>query len=160
MAEDKIITIPLEYTRHFHGSLIAMRGLNNSIYLYSKEDFKKVNEQIDKNIQKHSLNYPQFKEFLLAGTVESKINEAGEITVPGFLYEYLGTDGQISFKKLTNWLEVKRRGPTECSCNDPLCAKCLSVNCRNTECTVHTQESKRRYAESRTEFKIDNKSEK
>ncbi len=29
-----------------------------------------------------------------------------------------------------------------CLCNEPTCAKCLSVNCKDDNCPVHTKENK------------------
>ena len=30
----------------------------------------------------------------------------------------------------------------KCVCDDPTCAKCLSINCQNKDCPVHTKERK------------------
>lgn len=33
----------------------------------------------------------------------------------------------------------------KCLCDTPLCAKCLSVNCEDKDCKVHTPEAKMRW---------------
>jgi len=33
----------------------------------------------------------------------------------------------------------------KCLCKEPLCAKCLGVNCREDNCKVHTLENKIKY---------------
>ena len=30
----------------------------------------------------------------------------------------------------------------KCQCNEPGCAKCLSVNCQDKDCLIHTKEAK------------------
>ncbi len=33
----------------------------------------------------------------------------------------------------------------QCLCTEPLCAKCLSVNCQDKECHIHTIKAKNKY---------------
>ncbi len=33
----------------------------------------------------------------------------------------------------------------KCLCNNPTCAKCLSVNCEDENCVVHTKKAKEIY---------------
>jgi hypothetical protein len=37
---------------------------------------------------------------------------------------------------------TRKKAGTECQCDDPQCGKCLSSNCRDESCTVHTQRNK------------------
>jgi hypothetical protein len=32
----------------------------------------------------------------------------------------------------------------KCQCDDPSCAKCLTVNCKDDECPIHTMEEKKK----------------
>lgn len=40
--------------------------------------------------------------------------------------------------------EKKRLG-VKCECNNPICAKCLSVNCQDDNCPTHSLESKKKW---------------
>lgn len=35
----------------------------------------------------------------------------------------------------------------ECKCVDPLCAKCLLVNCKDSSCKIHPEDKKREFRE-------------
>lgn len=39
-------------------------------------------------------------------------------------------------------MENKTNEQKKCLCNEPFCAKCLSVNCEVDNCLVHTKEHK------------------
>lgn len=41
--------------------------------------------------------------------------------------------------------EVSLEGAKECECKDPLCAKCLLVNCQDDTCTVHPLPKKKEF---------------
>lgn len=43
-----------------------------------------------------------------------------------------------------------------CNCDEPLCAKCLSVNCKDKNCITHTQENKDRWKRRREVGNADN----
>jgi len=36
----------------------------------------------------------------------------------------------------------------KCLCDDPTCAKCLSLNCEDKECRVHTKEKKQAWQQN------------
>jgi hypothetical protein len=33
----------------------------------------------------------------------------------------------------------------KCLCNEPLCAKCLSTNCKDKNCQIHSRETKMKW---------------
>ena len=35
-----------------------------------------------------------------------------------------------------------------CNCDTPYCAKCLSVNCQDKNCNIHTQEAKKKWRDN------------
>jgi hypothetical protein len=39
-------------------------------------------------------------------------------------------------------MENESNKQIKCLCNEPQCAKCLSVNCGDKECQIHTKEAK------------------
>ncbi|KKR21576.1 MAG: hypothetical protein UT48_C0006G0028 [Parcubacteria group bacterium GW2011_GWE2_39_37] len=46
--------------------------------------------------------------------------------------------------------QIKKDLGVKCTCNDEHCAKCLLVNCKDENCTVHTNERKENF---RTKYK-------
>ena len=38
--------------------------------------------------------------------------------------------------------DLKKVAPKRCLCDNSKCAKCLSVNCQDPECLIHTKENK------------------
>lgn len=47
-------------------------------------------------------------------------------------------------------IKVKsEREPRKCICEEPLCGKCLSINCEDPECTIHTKSMKELYKKRR-----------
>jgi hypothetical protein len=39
-------------------------------------------------------------------------------------------------------IESTKNNKKTCACKTPLCAKCLSSNCQNKDCPVHTKQAK------------------
>ncbi len=42
----------------------------------------------------------------------------------------------------------------KCLCDEPQCAKCLSVNCEDKDCLIHTKEAKIKWQKN---WEVDNK---
>ncbi len=40
---------------------------------------------------------------------------------------------------------LKKKLGVKCTCNEPTCAKCLGVNCKDSNCPVHTMSMKKSY---------------
>lgn len=57
------------------------------------------------------------------------------------IYNIAWGDGKRDTLKNMSYENYKER-TRECLCNEPSCAKCLGVNCEDSECKIHTQEAK------------------
>lgn len=90
----------------------------------------------------------------LATEEDSKrvIGEAGAEALLGngdMIYKDMDTKEMIRVQ--TPYIEseevdklVKKLRTRECLCDNPLCAKCLLINCNDDDCKVHTQENKKK----------------
>lgn len=105
------LQLPNEFSRIWSQNVLASRGSNNSICVYTKEEYTIVETKIDENIQKFGLIYPNFKNFIMAGLVECPVSEKGELMLPNFLVEYMGPTGEVIFEQKSGWLEIKREHP-------------------------------------------------
>lgn len=131
------VKIQHEYFHWFGKDVIAMRGPNNSIYLYQPEKFDEIKNKINSDSKKYDTEYPNFNKNLSLGTVQCHISDDGIIFLPSDLCSHLGSQGNVYFKEFPEWLQLKKSHKNECSCEDPACAKCLHGNCRNPECSIH-----------------------
>jgi hypothetical protein len=136
MEKTVTISLPNDIRTLFQDKAIVCTGPNNSIYLYTPENYVEIDKKIDKNIKEHNLNYPNFKRFIQAGVIECDIKE-DQITIPYFIHKNLGSGNGLCFKIEKSWVSIRRPSNT-CLCDDPKCAKCLSSNCKNPECNIHS----------------------
>jgi CheY-like chemotaxis protein len=121
-------------------NVVITFGPNNSIYLYTPEDFDEVQAKIKENMRDNGPKYPNFHHNVTKGIVSVYVSEKGEITLPEAFYSHLGTTGDIVFESGSKWLSIARDHKNRCKCDDPNCRKCLLGNCKNTECSTHTKQ--------------------
>ncbi len=61
-------------------------------------------------------------------------------------WAWRGFCGEKCFKYIKKELPKLRKQKEEmgikCKCDEPLCAKCLNINCQDDNCPTHTKERK------------------
>lgn len=66
-------------------------------------------------------------------------------------WKYEGHCSEKCLKYITEELPLTRRQKEKlgikCKCDDPLCAKCLLLNCKDNNCLTHTTEQKLKFRE-------------
>lgn len=141
---DKTHAISFPFTEWHGKTVILSRAPARSLFVYLPEEFKKLEEDIERNAVEYALTYPRFREFMRAGLLEAEIAPDGILTIPDYLYTYLGQKGEIEVHRGQYGLEIRRVYEEMCRCDDPSCGKCLAVGCRDDECSTHTREAKAR----------------
>ena len=139
------IKIPEQFKEWYGREVVVIHGMRRRIYIYTPEEFKKLDQKISENIKKHGLTYPRFKEFLMAGTLDVFVSPLGEIDMPDSMASFMGEKGTLDVRQGQFGLEIGMKRPNECSCDNSTCGKCLSSGCKDDDCTIHTKERKEKY---------------
>lgn len=134
--ETILVHLPPLY-QHTNENVFVARGLNNGVYVYTKDGLDRMQRQVDGNSEKYNLKYPNFKKFMLSGIVKTILDKNGNLLLPTFLHKYMGPGDDVEFTQTEHWLEICKKHPDQCRCPDPNCAKCLSGNCRDLNCSIH-----------------------
>lgn len=136
------LQIPSAFSDWFGQTVVLDRGPNNKIFVYQTRNLEEFLEVMSKNHEKHTNSTAPVPEEVAADAV---ISITGNLIIPDSFCAHLGTKGEIEISARHNGLEIKKKHPDECSCDDSGCAKCLAVGCRNDECSTHSMEKKGRF---------------
>lgn len=151
-----------------HERFIEVKGISESWETYNWQPLHKTEvEALDKNIDKfflyiihfeikrenrneENLRAAEYNLFIIPGT--SLRNNEFRIEPASFALR------PISKTRLKKY-EVPDIGTKDlktCLCNEPLCAKCLTVSCKDKNCITHTQKNKDQWKRRREGTNADN----
>lgn len=99
------LAIPVKFRAALGAGAIITRGLDRSLFLYSKENWKKLAAKIS------ALPFSQtdtraFARLMLAGAMEVEIDKSGRVTVPEYLRGYAGLSKDVVVTGLYDRLEI------------------------------------------------------
>ncbi len=81
------ITIPSKFQPQLAEGAVLTRGLDNCLFLFTMEEWKRVAEQI-KEQSFTTANARAFSRLMLAGAMDVKLDSQGRILIPSYLSEY------------------------------------------------------------------------
>jgi len=84
------LTIPAQSRKKLPKDIIMTRGLNDTIYVYSKSDWKKVKKKLA-NLESRQSTSKALREYIdlfKKGAYETKINSKGKLSIPEYLADY------------------------------------------------------------------------
>lgn len=59
----------------------------------------------------------------------------------------VGREYRIQKSALQEYLKLDEIDNVECKCVDPICAKCILINCKDPNCKVHSESKKKEFRE-------------
>lgn len=103
--EKKRISLPKTFRGALGKRVVVTRGLDNCLFVYSHEEWKKVAEKLQ------SLSFVQaetrgFSRFMLSGAAEVDVDAAGRILLPDHQKEYAGLKKKVVFAGVSDRVEV------------------------------------------------------
>lgn len=118
------MTIPSKFQGQLSEGAIITRGLDNCLFVFTNEEWKRVAEQI-KQQSFTTANARAFSRLMLAGAMDVKIDKQGRILIPTYLSEYANLGQKVVVAGLydrleiwneNDWEEYKKK--TESNAND------------------------------------------
>ncbi|MBU1033158.1 MAG: division/cell wall cluster transcriptional repressor MraZ [Patescibacteria group bacterium] len=99
------LSIPVKFRSQLSGGAVVTRGLDRSLFLYTKAEWNKLAEKLA-NLPMGQADNRAFARLMLAGAMEVMIDKSGRVTIPEYLREYSGTTKQVVVTGLYDRLEI------------------------------------------------------
>ena len=103
--EKSRISIPAKFRPQLSEKVVVTRGLDNSLFLYTLEEWKKLAEKLS-TLPIATANTRAFSRLMLAGAMDCELDKLGRIIIPGYLKEFAKIQKKIVFAGLYNRIEV------------------------------------------------------
>jgi len=99
------VAIPPKFRANLIAGCIVTRGLDKSLFIYSKEEWEKLAHKLA-TLPISQKNSRAFTRLMLAGAMDLEIDKQGRIVLPKYLREYAGLKTKVIITGLYNRLEV------------------------------------------------------
>jgi len=99
------ISIPAKFRTQLKSKVVVTRGLDNSLFLYTIEEWKKLAEKLA-SLPISTANTRAFSRLMLAGAMDCDVDKQGRIILPGYLKDFAKIQKKIVFAGLFNRIEV------------------------------------------------------
>ena len=99
------ISIPAKFRTQLGRTVVITRGLDNSLFLYTLEEWNKLAEKLA-NLPISSADTRAFARLMLAGAMDCEVDKQGRIIVPPYLKEFAKIAKKLTFAGLYNRIEV------------------------------------------------------
>ncbi len=99
------IAIPPKFRKELEKGAFLTRGIDNCLFLYTKQEWQKLVDQILK-LPLSQKNSRAFSRLMLAGAYEVRIDKQGRINIPESLKKYAGLEKKVTVCGLYNRLEI------------------------------------------------------
>ena len=99
------ISVPAKFRRDFGGTIVLTRGLDKSLFLYSRKEWQKIASQLSA-LPAGQANTRGFVRLLLAGAEEISLDALGRILIPEHLATYAGLSQEAVITGVYNRLEI------------------------------------------------------
>jgi len=103
------LALPIKFREEFKEGVVITRGLENCLFVYSKNDWQALAEKISKLPLSQS-NARAYSRFLLAGAVDGELDKQGRIIMPLYLRQFAGLKNKVVITGIYNRLEIWSRG--------------------------------------------------
>lgn len=101
----KRLAIPAKFRAGLGDKAVVTRGLDNSLFLYSKKEWQVLAEKLS-SLPLSQSDARGFTRLMLAGAMEVSIDKAGRILIPDYLKEYAGLNKETVVIGLFNRIEI------------------------------------------------------
>jgi MraZ protein len=99
------IAIPAKFRASLKTKVVVTRGLDNSLFLYTLDEWKKLAEKLA-SLSIATANTRAFSRLMLAGAMDCEIDKQGRIILPGYLKEFAKISKRLIFAGLYNRIEI------------------------------------------------------
>jgi len=99
------ISIPAKFRPQLKSKVVVTRGLDNSLFLYTLDEWKKLAEKLA-SLPIATANTRAFARLMLAGAMDCDIDKQGRIILPGYLKEFAKIGKKLVFAGLFNRIEI------------------------------------------------------
>ena len=99
------ISIPAKFRPKLKSKIVVTRGLDNSLFLYSLDEWKKLATKLA-SLPISTANTRAFSRLMLAGAMDCEVDKQGRIILPVYLKEFAKIQKKIVFAGLYNRIEV------------------------------------------------------
>lgn len=101
----KRVAIPVKFRKTLGKKAVLTRGLDNCLYLYSLEEWKKLAEKLAR-LPISRADSRAFARLMLAGAMDVSLDRLGRILIPDYLKSYAGLGKKIVLAGLYNRIEI------------------------------------------------------
>ncbi len=99
------ISIPVKFRGQLKSKVVVTRGLDNSLFLYTIDEWKKLAEKLA-SLPISTANTRAFSRLMLAGAMDCDIDKQGRIVLPGYLKEFAKISKKLIIAGLYNRIEI------------------------------------------------------
>lgn len=99
------IAIPAKFRVQLKKNVVITRGLDNSLFVYTMDEWKKLAEKLA-SLPISTSNTRAFSRLMLAGAMDCEVDKQGRVVVPGYLKDFAKIGKKIIFAGLFNRIEV------------------------------------------------------
>ncbi len=100
------ISIPSKFRPQLKSKkVVVTRGLDNSLFLYSLDEWKKLAEKLA-SLPISTANTRAFSRLMLAGAMDCEIDKQGRIILPQYLKEFARINKKVVIAGLYNRIEI------------------------------------------------------
>jgi len=99
------ISIPAKFRSQLKAKVVVTRGLDNSLFLYTLDEWKKLAEKLA-SLPISTANTRAFSRLMLAGAMDCEVDKQGRIILPAYLQEFARIKKKLVFAGLYNRIEI------------------------------------------------------
>ena len=106
------LAVPIKFRRDLAKGAVVTRGLDNSLFLYTKKEWEKLAEKIA-TLPLSQANSRAFARLMLSGAMDVKIDKQGRMVLPEYLRKYADIKKKVIVAGVYNRLEIWDKGRWE-----------------------------------------------
>ncbi len=103
------IAIPVKFRSQLKSKVVVTRGLDNSLFLYTLDEWKKLADKLA-SLPISTANTRAFSRLMLAGAMDCDLDKQGRIMLPSYLQEFARINSRnkkkLIFAGLYNRIEI------------------------------------------------------
>lgn len=99
------VSIPAKFRPLLKKQIVVTRGLDNSLFLYPMNEWKKLGEKLA-SLPIATSQTRAFSRHMLAGAMDCDIDKQGRIVLPGYLKDFAKITKKVVIAGLYNRIEI------------------------------------------------------
>jgi MraZ protein len=99
------IAVPVKFRSLLAGSLVVTRGLDKSLFVYTKDEWNKLAKKLSQ-LPLTTANSRAFARLMLAGAWEAEIDKQGRVMIPEYLRKFATLSKKVVMAGLFNRIEL------------------------------------------------------